>query len=126
MARKTQTLPPPPDHLSDRAKGLWCQIAGRRGRSPERLALLQAGLEALDRADEAREILAKEGLTSTTKSTGAVHVHPLAKVERECRQQFVKVWHDLNLTWSNDLDGNGYSVASFAPVPYGADADEDE
>jgi hypothetical protein len=59
----------------------------------------------LDRADSARRIVEREGLTTTTKATGAVHVHPLVRVEREARQQFLAAWQALSLTWSAELDG---------------------
>jgi phage terminase small subunit len=62
----------------------------------------------LDRADQAREAVADEGLTTKTKTTGAVHVHPLVKVEREARQQFAKCWNDLDLSWSYDLDSSSW------------------
>ncbi len=73
--------------------------------APERLALLQAALEALDRADSARITVETEGMTSTTKTTGAVHIHPLVKVERESRAQFMRAWDQLGLRWDQKLDG---------------------
>ena len=91
--------------LSERSKALWDQIVPRRARSPERLALLQQALEALDRVDECRDVVEREGLTVTTKTTGAVHVHPLLKVEREQRQLFLRCWDQLNLTWDPSTDG---------------------
>ena len=99
-----------PVGLSERSTVLWGQIVPRRARSPERLALLQQALVALDRADQCREILEREGLTVTTKTTGAVHVHPLLKVEREQRQLFVRCWDLLSLTWDSSKDG---AVAGF-------------
>ena len=56
----------PPAHLSERAKGLWRGVVPSTIRCPERLALLQSGLEALDRADQAREAISREGLTTVT------------------------------------------------------------
>jgi len=98
---------PAPAHLSDRAKALWAAVVPRRARSPERLALLQAGLEALDRAEAARVAVNEQGMTTTTKTTGATHVHPLLKIEREARAQFMSAWTALNLTWDSSLDGRG-------------------
>lgn len=104
---KRKIKPPenPPVHLSERAKDLWSKLVPRRARSPERVALLQAALEALDRADQAREAINREGLTTTTKTTGAVHIHPLARIEREARQQFARIWSDLSLQWTAGVDG---------------------
>jgi phage terminase small subunit len=80
MATTDPEVPGPPEHLSERAQGLWREIVPRRAVSPERLALLQVALEALDRADAARQVIAQEGMITTTKTTGAVHVHPLVKL----------------------------------------------
>ena len=62
--------------------------------------MLQVALESLDRADEARQAITAEGLTKKTESTGAVHVHPLLKVERDCRNQFAQIWGRLKLDQS--------------------------
>src|SRR5262245_33817897 len=97
---------PAPAHLSERSKALWAEIVALgKVRSVGRPILLQMALECLDRADEARQILAKEGLTQTTKRTGAIHVHPLARVERESRQIFAKLWSQLGLKWDPFVDG---------------------
>jgi hypothetical protein len=80
--------PPPPDHLSARSQELWTQLihdAKTRGRQ----VYFQAALEALDRADEARAAIAKDGMTWTTPTTGAIHVNPLIRVEKEARAQFL-------------------------------------
>ena len=58
-------------------------------------------------ADEARRAIETEGLVTTTKTTGAVHVHPLVKVEREARAQFMKIWGELQLRWDREIDGGG-------------------
>lgn len=89
----------PPPHLSDRAAALWRDVVPRRAKTPGRVAMVQTALEALDRADAAREAVEVSGMTTTTKTTGAVHVHPLVKVERESRAQFTKVWGTLNLAF---------------------------
>ncbi len=98
----------PPPHLSENAKALWSELVPRRARSAERLTLLRVGLEALDRADAARAEVEREGMTTKTKTTGAVHIHPAVKLERESRQLFARCWRDLNLTWDGTLDGSTY------------------
>jgi P27 family predicted phage terminase small subunit len=107
MRPRRPELPPapePPEHLSSRSRELWQAIVPRRGRSPGRLALLQTGLEALDRVYECREILKREGLTVQTKRTGVVHAHPLVKVEKEQRQLFMRSWSQLGLGWDEGID----------------------
>lgn len=105
MAVPDREIPGPPAHLSQRAQGLWREIVPRRAVSPERLVLLQVALEALDRADAATEVIERQGMVTTTKTTGAVHVHPLVKVERESRQLFARCWSEMGLSWSVELDG---------------------
>src|SRR5262249_39123949 len=98
-------IPDPPAHLSPRSQALWCELVPRRAKSPERLTLLQAALEALDRVDLAREAITKEGMITTTETTGAVHVHPLCKLEREAKAQFLTGWRDLGFAKDFRLDG---------------------
>ena len=98
----------PPSHLSKKSKSLWSKLVPRRARSPERLAHMTVALEALDRADGAKVIIDREGITTETKTTGAIHIHPAVKVERENRQLFTRIWNDLSLTWWADLDGQTF------------------
>jgi phage terminase small subunit len=88
---------PPPAHLSERSQALWRELEGKAANTPGRRALFQSALESLDRADQARAVIGIEGLTSKTESTGAIHVHPCARIEREARAQFTKIWIDLQL-----------------------------
>jgi hypothetical protein len=77
--------------------------------SPGRLALLTTGLEARDRAAEARAAIAKDGLTSITDRTKAVHAHPLLKVEKDAQALFARCWTSLKLDWNSRIDGgNGW------------------
>ncbi len=84
------------EHLSKKSKTLWDELTTDH-ESPGRLALLLTGLEALDRADEAKAIIDSEGLTIVTESTGMARAHPLLKVEKDSRAQFVKVMISLGL-----------------------------
>ena|ERR1700733_15897934 len=101
------TFPPPPKHLSARAKQLWRELGPKHARSLQRRTLFQVALEALSTADSARLLIDKEGLISKTASTGALHVHPAAKLERESRQQFARLWDVLNLRFDAAIDGRG-------------------
>ena len=94
-----------PETLSERSKSLWGEIVPRRAESPERLALLQSGLEALDTADRARATLLAEGETFTTKTTGAIHVHPAVRIQKDALSHFLAVWRELDLKWSYQIDG---------------------
>ena len=89
--------PPAPDHLSDKSKVLWAQYVGHEIKSPGRLELFRVGLESLDRIDEARKIIAEEGLTVKTGKTNLLHAHPILAVEKEARSIFLKIWKSLYL-----------------------------
>src|SRR5690606_27550481 len=88
MAKKTVetiVVPEPPAHLSESSKQLWREVVPA-SISMGRLAVLTSALEARDRAEECRLTVNAQGLTTVTETTGAVHLHPLLKVERENRQ----------------------------------------
>ena len=104
--RKPKTPPPePPAHLSERSQALWREIVPRRASSPERLELLIVALEARDRMEQSRLAIAEAGMTTTTATTGAVHLHPLLRVEKESRGQFLQAWGQLSLGWDMMIDG---------------------
>lgn len=83
--------------------------------------MLTVALESLDRADLARIEISKSGMTSVTKKTGATHVNPLVKIERESRQLFARVWTGLHLDFNPSIDGR--IVDSAWPGPDEADGE---
>ena len=105
MSRKKPPVIEPPPHLSERSQQLWRDIVPRRASSPERLTMLRTALECLDRADEAARVIATEGMTSKTETTGAIHVHPLVRIEKESRLTFIRCWDLLGLQWCSETDG---------------------
>ena len=86
--------PDPPESLSEKSKSLWNELGPAHAQSLARQILLAQALICLDRCEECRAAIAAEGLTSITKTTGALHVHPLLKVEFEARRQFSNLWFD--------------------------------
>jgi hypothetical protein len=103
--RQTEALPEPPAGLSEASANIWRMFVGRC-RSAGRRVMLEQALRALDRAEQAAELVRRDGLVKTTASTGAVHVHPAAKIERESRQLFVKIFADhLRLDFQRSTDG---------------------
>lgn len=94
----------PPGHLSENAQAIWRAVIDQAESPGRRVFLLQA-LEAWDRADQARRQIGSEGLTTTTKSTGVVHVHPLVKVERDNRTLFARLWGKLAFHFNPAIDG---------------------
>lgn len=97
--------PAPPDDLHESSRELWTQIVGTRAKSPERIALVRVGLEALDRANEAKALIDSEGMTFKTETTGAIHVHPAVRIEKDSRALFARIWTALALNWSSQVDG---------------------
>lgn len=100
----------PPGHLSAKSQSLWRECVPARCRSAGRLALLEAALLALERADEAREAIRGSSLVTKTESTGTLHANPLLKIEREARQQFARIWSDLGLGFDSSVDGRPLEV----------------
>jgi phage terminase small subunit len=86
----------PPTHLSERAKAIWHECVPSTIRCMERLALLRAGLEALDRAEQARLAIERDGLTTVTERSGVSHANPMVKIEKDARAQFLAVWQALD------------------------------
>ena len=99
-----------PEGLSERAARLWAAEAGpkRRTQSEGRLLLLEQALRHLDRADRLRQTIDAEGPTTVTKTTGALHLHPLLKVELTERALFVKLARVLELQWAHGTDGSEF------------------
>jgi hypothetical protein len=96
--RKIEQPPiPAPECLSEHGKALWASVVPRRVRTPERLVLLQVGLEALDGAFKIRSAIDEQGMVSVTEATQAKHINPLCRLEREYRQLFAKIWGQLGL-----------------------------
>ena len=96
---------PVPEGLSERSQKLWQEATARRCRSACRLELLTQALRALDRAEAARRIIGREGMTTRTVTTNAVHAHPALKVEQQARGQFLRSWKALGLSWDPLVDG---------------------
>ena len=92
----------PPEHLSDRSKKLWRDVVPATGKRPRRLALVRAALEALDRADVARELIAVEGAVVRLPGGKMTHSHPSLKIESENRALFLRTWAGSICTGSDD------------------------
>jgi P27 family predicted phage terminase small subunit len=60
------------------------------------IKLLQLACEAWDRAQGARAVVAKQGLT-VTNARGDVKAHPLIAVERDARTLFARLIRELDL-----------------------------
>jgi phage terminase small subunit len=101
---------PAPSHLSASSRSLWSDIVPRRGRSPERLALLTTALESRDLVDACQEQIRRDGMTTTTASTGMSHVHPLLKISKEANLIFIRAWSALGLEFDPETDSPPGSI----------------
>lgn len=89
-------LPAAPEHLSERSSSLWADVVVEYDLAPHQLELLQRACEAADRADEARDLLAADGLVVTDRY-GQVKPHPAAAIERDSRIAEARLLRELAL-----------------------------
>lgn len=96
MTTKTRK-PPAPKHLSPDAKKLWASILSIWAIvDSANLAVLQAGLEARDRADKARLRINRDGVIVKDRF-GQDKPHPLLPAERDNRAAFLAALKQLGL-----------------------------
>jgi phage terminase small subunit len=88
-------LPPPPAHLSEAMQTWWKQVLADYDLDHHHLHLLECAADSWDRMVEARETLAREGLTVSTKS--GTKRHPCADIERDSRLAFARLLRELDL-----------------------------
>lgn len=88
--------PTPPAHLSDDAKSWWRSVVSDYALEAHHVRLLRLAAEAWDRAQQAREILAAEGVTFRN-DRGNVVVHPAVGIERDARTAFARLVRELDL-----------------------------
>lgn len=87
----------PPGHLRAPAKKLWERLrADYTIDDAGGLALLAAACSSFQRSEEARELIEKEGLT-TTDRFGQTRPHPGIAIERDSRAQMISALRALKL-----------------------------
>jgi len=87
----------PPEDLSADAQKIWRDILREYEiHDAAGLQILRTGLEAWDRAREAREIIDREGLMLRDRF-GQMRINPLCTVERDARSQWLLALRHLNL-----------------------------
>ena len=93
---KKSADPGPPRHLSQDARAWWRVVVARYELEEQHLRILQLAAEAWDRADQARKILAKEGVVVTDRF-GQRRKHPAVSIEEQARLAFVRLLRELDL-----------------------------
>jgi hypothetical protein len=86
----------PPRHLSRRMKAFWKLIFATRKLEPHEEAIFLNACLSFDRAEAARKVLQKEGLTYTDRF-GQPRPRPEIAIERDSRLLFAKLVKQLNL-----------------------------
>ena len=88
--------PQPPEHLSDAAKAWFSAIVLDYVLQSHDLLTLRAAAEAWDRAEGARQLVAKEGMTFVDNRK-AIRPHPAVQIEATARTQFLRAMRELRL-----------------------------
>jgi P27 family predicted phage terminase small subunit len=96
-------LPRAPNGLSPSSRRLWKQAVGEFVFGPAELALLESACRSWQRAEQARELLDREGIT-TVSAAGMHHPHPAVRIERDAAREFRICWAKLGLV---DPSGGG-------------------
>ncbi|RXH34384.1 hypothetical protein XH99_01070 [Bradyrhizobium nanningense] len=87
-------MPPPPAHLEPATKVWWVQILTDFPIEQHQLQTLQAAGESWDRSQQAREALAKHGLTYVD-GKGMVRARPEVAIERDSRISYLRCMREL-------------------------------
>jgi P27 family predicted phage terminase small subunit len=86
----------PPAHLSRQAKRWWRSVLDAYYLEPHRVAILTAAAEAWDRKEQARLIIAEEGIVIRV-GRGTPMPHPAVHVEDAAAMRFAKLVHEIGL-----------------------------
>jgi P27 family predicted phage terminase small subunit len=89
-----------PTHLSEESQEWFQEVSRNFELDSHHLKLLTACCEALDRATEAREAVARDGAYFTTKD-GATRKHPGIAVELQALTCFSRLLRELGLDISH-------------------------
>ena len=93
---KTTRFPKPPAHLSQASKIWWTETVKEYDLEKHHLMLLQAACEVWDQLQQARELIARDGLM-IKGPRGALRIHPAAGVERDSGIGFARLLRELDL-----------------------------
>ncbi|MER9032420.1 P27 family phage terminase small subunit [Mesorhizobium sp. M0674] len=98
MAEKTQK---PPAHLSPAARKFFRTVVENYTLQDHHVKLLTLASEALDRGEQARKTLEKEGITYVDRF-GSPRAHPCVSIERDARTGYARLLRELSLDFEDD------------------------
>jgi P27 family predicted phage terminase small subunit len=93
---KPPKTPKAPAHLREPTRTWWRSVVRDYQLEPHHMMLLRAAGECWDRLQEARELLAKDGLTVEGRE-GGIRPHPAVQIERDARIGFARLIRELDL-----------------------------
>jgi P27 family predicted phage terminase small subunit len=88
--------PKAPAHLAESTRAWWRAVVRDYQLEPHHLRLLQAASECWDRLQQARELLARDGLVTEGRE-GGLRPHPAIAIERDARTGFARLLRELDL-----------------------------
>lgn len=88
-------LPEPPKHLSPSSRRWWADVVRNFELESHHLKLLSLAAEALDRTEQARAQIAKDGMTVPGRF--GPRTHPAVAIERDSRLAFARLLRELDL-----------------------------
>ncbi len=93
---KSKPKPKPPRHLKPETARWWANVLSEFELEPHHIRLLTLAAEAWDRTQQARGILAKNGLTYEDRFSQPV-ARPEVAIERDSRTAFARLLRELDL-----------------------------
>ncbi len=91
-----------PSHLKAPGRRLWLSATGDFEIDPPGLELLRLACEALDRADEARVAIERDGAYVAGRYANIIRPHPALAVERDSRLAAARLIRELGLLEAPD------------------------
>jgi P27 family predicted phage terminase small subunit len=113
LAQTASDLPQPPSYLAPTTRAWWIDIVHEFEISPHQGRTLECAAQSWDRYQEARQLLAKEGLTFVD-SKGMIRAHPLCAVERDNRISYLRALRELGLDKAEPPDHNKNSTVGLS------------
>ncbi len=91
------STPQPPKHLSASAKQFWRSVVEVFDLEGHTLGLLESACIQLHRSEEARAIVAKEGMIMKDRF-GQPKPHPAVELERQAHLAFLRLGREIGLS----------------------------
>lgn len=93
------SIPKAPSHLSKNAKAWWKKILDQYDLPQESLIILQSGMEAFDRSEQARDQIEVHGVVieSVSKHGKLLRANPAVAIENDAKRVMLACFKQLGL-----------------------------